>query len=221
MVAEQKGGARAMSEPTNGTLAAQLGVLGQDVAVLKRENASLASGLAQLSTKLDADVGRLVTKIDADVGRLVTKIDALGETLTSAAKTNWPLLASAAVILFGVIGGGWAMINMSTQLTVSQALLPIVAQNASSSQDRDDMHKAIATNREATGELARDLASLEASLKQQLTEVETQFTAQDTAHNLARVDELRTRALIWRKVFGEHYPELFYAPSVGRNLRDR
>jgi hypothetical protein len=199
-----------MTEPTNSTLATQLGILGQDVAVLKRENASLAAGLTQLSTKLDADVGRLVTKIDA-----------LGETLTSAAKTNWPLLASAAVILFGVIGGGWAMINMSTQLTVSQALLPIVAQNASSEQDRGDIHAAMAANRDGLARVAGDVAALSASIKQQLTEVETQFTAQDTAHNLARVDELRTRALIWQKVFGEHYPELFYAPSVGRNIRDR
>ena len=47
-------------------------------------------------------------------------------------------------------------------------------------------------------------------------EIETQFRALDEFHNLARVDEMRFRGLIWPRLFdGQQYPPLFYAPKIG------
>jgi hypothetical protein len=197
-------------DPSNGALSAQLGALGQDVAVLKREYTSLHSGMAGLGAK-----------IDSDVGRLAQKIDTLAEGMASASKTNWPLLAAAATLLLAVVGGGWHMVNLSTALAVERALGPVLAQNSATMQDRADLHQAVGNNREMVADLASDLAALTASMTEKLTEVETQFTAQDTAHNLARVDELRFRGIVWPKLFdGQRYPELFYAPSIGRAVRN-
>jgi hypothetical protein len=198
-------------DPTNGTLSAQLGLLGQDVAVLKREYSSLHSGMATLGAK-----------IDSDVSRLAQKIDTLAEAMASASKTNWPLLGAAATLLLAVVGGGWHMVNLSTALAVERALGPVIAQNSATMQDRADLHQSVSNNREMVAELSREVATLSASLTEKLTEIETQFTAQDTAHNLARVDELRFRALVWPRIHdGERYPELFYAPSIGRDVRNR
>lgn len=50
-----------------------------------------------------------------------------------------------------------------------------------------------------------------------LVEVETQFCAEDVVRNQMHLDELRSVALLWRKVFAADFPlEASYFPSICR-----
>lgn len=57
----------------------------------------------------------------------------------------------------------------------------------------------------------------QAHLRSALTEIETQFCAEDNARNLTHAYDLRMVAMLWKKSFGDELPtdNMFYA-RIGR-----
>lgn len=50
-----------------------------------------------------------------------------------------------------------------------------------------------------------------------LTEIETQFRAEDETRNMMHLYDLRQIALLWEKVFGQRFPtDANYFPDIGK-----
>lgn len=178
------------SEPTNGAIFSTVSLLTQDVAVLKRE----------------------IPSLQREIGGLANKFDVMSDRLGQAQRTPWQLILSSAALVFVLIGGGWKVVDLQSQLTVAQTIGPIREGAQRTDQDLSDLHRRADANAANMGQLRERVSRLETHN----IEIETQFRALDEFHNLARVDEMRFRGLIWPRLFdGQQYPPLFYAPKIG------
>jgi hypothetical protein len=95
----------------------------------------------------------------------------------------WVSLASVGVVVFGSL--------MVLYLTATSAL-----QKATALEGRvNRLEEITQTNR-------TDISVMRAAL----VETETQFKSADQTRNLMHADDLRVRAMLWKKVFGVEYP---------------
>lgn len=169
-----------------------LHLLAQDVAVLKRDY----SGLHQ------------------DVSGLGKKIDALTAQVSAQQRTNWPLILSIGTVLLAVIGGGWKVVDLQNQLTVAKELAPLVQQNAQSTEDRQELAARVDRLAQSVSGANASLAGLQAGV----VEIETQFRGAGEIINLITARFQTDIARLWTKTYGEPYPDVDYAPQIGRSL---
>jgi len=167
-----------------------LHLLAQDVAVLKRDY----SGLHQ------------------DVSGLGSKIDALTAQVSAQQRTNWPLILSLGTVLLAVIGGGWKVVDLQNQLTVSQEVAPLRAAMLASDAEQGAMLERI-------DRLSTTIATIRSSVDtvtQQISEMEVQdCSISDNAR--AAIGSLRQMlAVIWSDVREEGMPTVEIMPHVGR-----
>lgn len=168
---------------------APLTALAQDVAVLKRDYSGLHADVAALGNKFD----HLATSFSA-------KMDAFAAAQSAAQKTNWPIilggLGLAATLAATIIGGGWAMIEMRSRLTVAESVNPIAVANADSLRDRNELrerlsaHDRIFSDRATTiGQFTSDIAALRSGLGNIEDRVEMLAANQQTISRLASDNE--------------------------------
>ena len=67
--------------------------------------------------------------------------------------------------------------------------------------------------------IGQRLKESEADSCQQFAKVETQFGTVETVINELRVDDLRTRGVIWPKLFQQTYPPTFYEIKIPHELQ--
>jgi hypothetical protein len=57
-----------------------------------------------------------------------------------------------------------------------------------------------------------------ASTCEQFIKIETQFGTTETVINELRVDDLRSRSIVWYKMFNQPYPDMFYEIKIPHDL---
>jgi len=77
---------------------------------------------------LDRNVAVLTARYETINGKLVgldAKLDALAGELGRSRQTPWPLIISGLMATMVMIGGGWALVDLQTRLTVAQQTTPL------------------------------------------------------------------------------------------------
>lgn len=114
-----------------------------------------------------------------------------------------------APVIAAVVVSGGAIIAFFTQVGNMQISLQSV-QSSDAQRDR------------LIGELEAQVQRLrehQADDCQQMAKVETQFGTVETIINELRVDDLRTRGIIWPKIFQQPYPSPFYEIKVPHEVQ--
>lgn len=177
------------------------------------------------------------------------RLESLATSISASKAANWPLVISSIVLTMTLIGGGWTIVKMHTEGTVSplMAALSLVQQDSKSISSsvsriadvqqvtRNELASNTATDAASRDDrahlnssldlLTRQYAENEATRREQnattrekLTEIETQFRAADEARNLQSAEHRRTTALLWEQVFGARYPsDVAYYPKIGQS----
>jgi len=169
----------------------QIGTLSRDVAVLTARYETINGKLAGLDAKFDALVG--------EIGR--------------SRQTPWPLIISGLMAAMVMVGGGWALVDLQTRLTVAQQTTPL----ASAAAHTETALAEIAARVSRLSDGQQKLGERTTAQESALTEIESQFKSMDNTASLMRSTELRTLGLLWEKVYGQRMPEFFFAPSIARS----
>ena len=176
--------------------------------------------------------------------------DSLRDSFTASRQTNWQQLTAFFGAVVILIGGGWTIVKMNTEGTVSPIVsqLQLVQQSGKSLADtvqkisdiQQITRSELAANSAGDSASRDDRAHLNSSLdklaalcaeneatmrehnattREKLTEIETQFRSEDEARNIQWADMRRTMALIWEQAFGTRYPsDISYYPHIGQTV---
>lgn len=63
-----------------------------------------------------------------------------------------------------------------------------------------------------------DSSAFYASTCQQFAKIETQIAAMENAINQAHVDDIRDRAVMWEKLYGQQYPNVYYDIRIDHQI---
>jgi len=111
------------------------------------------------------------------------------------------------VIGAAVVSGG-VILTSVRQISDMQS---DVRQLTTAAENRERRLAAIETELQKTRERHADFC-------QQFAKVETQFGTVETVINELRVDDLRTRSIIWPKIHGQPYPTQFYEIKIPHDV---
>lgn len=88
------------------------------------EESSIREEVIKLQTNQSADREEM-RRMAAAIEHVAVKVDA---ALNRA--TNWPMLIALAMLLFSLLGGGWQLIRMQTELTVAEQKAIVLTMDA-------------------------------------------------------------------------------------------
>ncbi len=187
--------------------------------------------------EMDAVRDRLLEKLEQQRvnsdASLAADVEPLRAKLEALTRPNWVLITSCLSVLFVLVTGAWLVTGLKIdqslapvalsleQTKVSQAQLAertrqaenLLQERASASADIANLK----TNYSIVTERLASIRSEEARMAASLVEIETQFCGQDNLRSQIHAQDLRTQAMIWKKIYGEEMPigNAFYA-RVGR-----
>lgn len=205
--------------------------------------------LQQRQIDHDKQISEVSNAMREGFASIERNIESMRSTFATSRAANWPLLISSLFLAFALIGGGWTIVKMHTEGTVSPLLaaLQLVQQDekaitanltrvsdvqqmtrtelaangagdAGSRDDRVHLNSAVDTLTKQTSENEATRREQNATIREKLTEVETQFRAGDEMRNLQWAEMRRTLALLWQKSYGEPYPsDVAYYPRIGQS----
>lgn len=159
-------------------------------------------------TRLDARVGVL----EEGMATLGVKIDSLASLFNASRQTNWPAVLGVVSLALGLIGGAWVIIDLKSQ----NALMPVLIQNAISTQERGDLREETIRNRATLTSLQSETGRV----LEKFREVEGQFKKLGDDFNLHCAEQARTNAVIWNATgkLGEYPAGPYYFPSFSQHL---
>jgi hypothetical protein len=163
--------------------------------------------------------------------RVNSEIAPIRERMELIGKPNWALMVSVVSIFLVMIAGVWLVIGLRIDAEVQPVSLGLTALQATHTAESAALTNATlmestsaqdhATSRADRAQLNERLRALEvtetanaaerrqqiATMNARLTEVETQFCANDLVRNLMHANDLRLFSMLWEKVFpNNHYP---------------
>lgn len=138
---------------------------------------------------------------------LGVKLETALVTFARSRETNWPTLIAAGGFIMVILGGGWAIIKMQTELAVA----PITTQNAISIQDRSKINDTVTVNGNRISSVEAAIREQKSEFTQKLVEIETQFRASDQIRNIQMANQQRLNFLMWNK---SNPDNLFPADSI-------
>jgi chaperonin cofactor prefoldin len=106
---------------------------------------------SQANIQLEARSDKLRAELDKDVTALSTRIDSIERARFDEKKPNWPAILGSLSVLSIIVGAAWAIIQMSSQITMSQNVGPVkekLARMDQEAQDREKMAKFIFNRQE-------------------------------------------------------------------------
>jgi hypothetical protein len=159
-------------------------------------------------TRLDARVGVLENGLTS----LGVKIDSLSSLFNASRQTNWGSIIGIATLLLGLIGGACVIIDLKSQ----NALMPVLIQNAISTQERGELNAEIINNRATISALQQDSARM----FEKTREIEGQFKKLGDAHNTHVAEQARMNYVMWNATgkLGEYPQGPYYFPSFSQHL---
>ena len=187
--------------------------------------------------ELDAVRDRVLEKLEQqrvnNEAKLAADVEPLRTRLEGLMRPNWVLITSCLSVLFVLVTGAWLV----TGLKIDQSLAPVAlsleqtkvgqAQLAERTRQAENLLQERAStvadvvnlksNYAALSERFAAIRSDEAKMSAALVEIETQFCGQDNLRSQIHAQDLRTQAMLWKKIYGEEMPiaNAFYA-RVGR-----
>lgn len=159
-------------------------------------------------TRLDARVGVL----ESGMASIGVKIDALSSMFNASRQTNWASVIGIASLILGIIGGAWVIIDLKSQ----NALLPVLIQNAISSEDRASNRADLDATVRTLSEEVSSRRSGFAALQQQLTEAEGQHRHRDTAAALQYQHLESLVGMLYQRAGLPVPSPMNFQPAIGR-----
>jgi hypothetical protein len=229
--------------PANGS---DIAGLGRDVAVLQLSYQSLEKRVTDSQAALERDMGQMRSEMSSGMRDLQTHLQLLSERMAAGKQINWaPIgIATTALLMVGMgsLTFAWSSISQQQQAALSplQSAVSVLQRDVAAGEQRSTasdsaLHKRVDTEigslhrrlddrqQESNSRYERLLESLNrnsemnARLDEGLVEVETQFRAMDGYNNLRFVNMHRWVSVIYEKLFGSDYPDIFIEPTIARD----
>lgn len=167
--------------------------------------------------------------------KLETKYEPLNAKVEALGRPNYTLVVAIIGVCFGMITGGWYVMNLQIinaisplQLSVEQNKVAVASDDVrlrqleGTQQARTQAIADIPNIRQQVTTLVDRLQTIRSENTKQaaaLIEIETQFCNADHVRNLNLAQENRLFAMLWQKVYGQEYPisNSFYPTICNRS----
>lgn len=164
---------------------------------------------------------------------LKASVDPLRSKIEEVTRPNWVLVTSCLSVLFVLITGAWLVTGLKIDQSMAPIALSLEQTKVGQAAIAERLRQAEAIQQERSSTVA-DVQNLKANygsvierlttiradaskVSAALVEIETQFCGQDNLRSQIHAQDLRTVAMLWKKVYGDEMPiaNAFYA-RVGR-----
>lgn len=217
-------------------LKAALAANDQRLAGMNEFRAAINDTTNKMMTRIEAlsVIGASTAKIDADVSLMRDRIDIMG-------RPNYPLLVGIISIVATLVTGIWLIIGLRidtaitpnavaiaslqerdreqrTNLdTTTTAAMASTQSDVVSRSDRSQLNSRVLGLETLMASGQADRRASDASVKQQLVEIETQFKATSDTINMQKDAVEQWITLLWMKVYNEKLPTTNFRPNLYRN----
>lgn len=172
-------------------------------------------------TRVEGQVSQLaanVSQLSADVRLILDRIGTVG-------KPNWAVVVAAAAVMVTVVATSVSTLYLVSSLQInttvselkSSYIAPLESKAEVSIRDRGEIRAEISRIAEQLNRVdSRDQAAI-TGVQRDLTERETQNRAADQYHNVQWASTLRFVSLLWKRSYGEEFPDAVqYYPSIAQ-----
>jgi hypothetical protein len=205
--------------------------LTRDVAQLQIGHQSLERRVAEGQANLERDMSQMRSEFSAGLRDLQSSMQIMNEKLVSAKPINWQPVSIGVPIIMAAIAVGYLLISQQTTSSAAELRASLViaqrdivaVETRASAADVNINHRVENLQSQLSEQLDRQsgvintLQTKVASVDQALVEVETQFAALETYDNLRFVALHRWFSVVYEKVFGTKFPEVFVEPKISRS----
>lgn len=205
--------------------------LALDVTQLKVGHTSLERRVAEGQASIERDMSQLRSEFSSGLRDLQSSMQILNERMVSSRQINWAPVSIGVTIIIACISVGYLFVGqqisgvgselraslMTAQRDITAVESRGAAVNASLNSKVDSNERQITDRVNRITEAVTNMRTKIAQLDQSTVEIETQFAALETYDNLRFVALHRWFSVVYEKVFGAKFPEVFVEPKISRS----